>query len=138
MKEITIRGIESLPQAAAEFIDAMTPGMVYAFHGEMGAGKTTFIAELIRQLGSDDEANSPTFSIVNEYDTALWGKIYHLDCYRLESEEEGYDAGVEDYFNSGATSFVEWPERIEGILPYDVVKVSITVAPDGGRILRIE
>lgn len=137
MKEIRIKDLSGLSDAAREFVTIAEPGRVYAFYGPMGAGKTTFIAELCRLLGSDDEANSPTFSIVNEYDTRAWGCIYHLDCYRLESEEEGYDIGVEDYFSSGNTCFVEWPERIAGLLPEDAVEVTITVSPADERTLTV-
>lgn len=137
MKEIKIKDLSGLTEAAREFVAMAEPGRVYAFYGCMGAGKTTFIAELCRQLGSDDEANSPTFSIVNEYDTKEWGRIYHLDCYRLESEEDGYDIGVEDYFSPGNTCFVEWPERIAGLLPDDTVEVTITVSSDDERKLTV-
>ena len=78
--EIRAKDMAELPEAAARFIAAMTPGRVYAFYGRMGAGKTTFISEVVRALGSADEPNSPTFSIVNVYDTDRWGRIYHLDC----------------------------------------------------------
>ena len=135
--EIRIQNIERLPEAAAQVIESMQPGRVYAFHAPMGAGKTTFISEVCRLLGSEDEANSPTFSIVNEYVTEKWGRIYHLDCYRLDSEEEAFDIGVEDYFNSGSTCFVEWPERIGGLLPEDTVDVKIEVMPDGKRKVSI-
>ena len=135
--EIRIQNIERLPEAAAQFIESMQPGRVYAFYAPMGAGKTTFISEVCRLLGSEDEANSPTFSIVNEYDTEKWGRVYHLDCYRLDGEEEAFDIGVEDYFNSGNACFVEWPERIEGLLPDDVVNVEIRVEDDGGRVIWV-
>lgn len=136
--EIRISDIERLPEAAAQFIEKMSPGRVYAFYGRMGAGKTTFVSEVARQLESEDEASSPTFSIVNEYDTKRWGKVYHLDCYRIESEEEAFETGVEDYFNSGRACFVEWPERIEGLLPEDVVNVNIEVAADGQRVITVD
>ena len=136
--EIRIKDIERLPEAAAQFVDNVRPGRVYAFYGRMGAGKTTFISEVCRQLGSVDEASSPTFSIVNVYETEKLGTVYHMDCYRLEDEEEAFDAGLEDYFNSGAVCFVEWPERIEGLLPEDAVAVTIDVEADGSRIVRQE
>lgn len=131
--KILIEDIERLPEAAAQFLKEALPGKVYAFYGAMGAGKTTFISEVCRQLGSDEEANSPTFSIVNEYDTQRWGMVFHLDCYRLENEEEGFDAGLEDCFASGHTCFVEWPEKIGGLVPNDAVIVEITALPDGAR-----
>ena len=136
--EIRIKEIERLPEAAAQFIDSMQPGRVYAFYGRMGAGKTTFISEVCRLLESEDEASSPTFSIVNQYDTHRWGRVYHLDCYRLDSEEDAFDIGIEDYFNSGSACFVEWPERIEGLLPDNVVNVTLEVAENDERILTVE
>ena len=136
--EIRIKEIERLPEAAAQFIEGMQPGRVYAFYGRMGAGKTTFISEVCRLLESEDEASSPTFSIVNQYDTRRWGRVYHLDCYRLDSEEDAFDIGIEDYFNSGSACFVEWPERIEGLLPDNVVNVTLEVAENDERILTVE
>lgn len=140
--EIKIKDLTRLPEAAALFIKeysrqvaAGQEAPVFAFYAPMGAGKTTFISEVCRQLGSADETGSPTFSIVNEYDTELWGRVYHLDCYRLESEEEAYDIGAEDYFASGCPCFVEWPERLGSLLPADAVSVKITVGDDGSRTL---
>ena len=138
IKEIKINGIERLHEAAAQFLNVARPGTVYAFRGAMGAGKTTFIGEICRLLDSEDEANSPTFSIVNEYDTAKWGKVYHIDCYRLEGEEDACDIGMEDYLGSGCACFIEWPEIIEGLLPPETVEVEITAEPDGSRLVRIQ
>lgn len=110
---------------------------VYAFSGEMGAGKTTFIAALCKELGvEDDFAGSPTFSIINEYRSDTTAElIYHFDLYRIENMEEAFDIGVEDYFDSGALCLLEWPEKIADILPDDTVDVNITVNPDGTRTL---
>lgn len=138
MTEFQIADIERLPEAAARFIDNLRPGRVYAFCGPMGAGKTTFIAEVCRQLGTADDTNSPTFSIVNEYDTERAGKVFHLDCYRFESDEDAVEVGVEDYLYSGAVCFVEWPERIAGLLPDDTAVVRISVADDGSRLIQVD
>ena len=137
MRILKIDNAERLPEAAAQFVDSLLPGRVYAFAGALGAGKTTFISEVCRQLGSSDEPSSPTFSIVNEYDTTRLGKVYHLDCNRLEGEEEGEEIGVEDYFYSGNVCFVEWPGNIGGLIPSDAIQVEISVMPDGSRELRI-
>ncbi len=117
----------------------MDDATVYAFRGEMGAGKTTFIAQLCSALGvEDDVANSPSFSIINEYRSEETAElIYHFDLYRLESLEEAFDIGVEDYFDSGAVCLIEWPERVADILPDDTVWVDITVNPDGSRDLTM-
>lgn len=129
--EIKIDSLEALPQAAREFARLMGDNTVFAFHGEMGAGKTTLIRALCEVLGVDpEEANSPSFSIINEYRSDTTAElIYHFDLYRLESVEEALEIGVEDYFDSGALCLLEWPERIEPLLPDDTVVVNITVDP---------
>lgn len=138
--KIEIATAEALPQAAQEFASLMGDETVYAFYGEMGAGKTTFIRELCRALGEEEDlANSPSFSIINEYRSDTTAElIYHFDLYRLESVDEALEIGVEDYFDSGALCLLEWPERIEPLLPDDTVKVSISVNPDDSRTLTID
>ena len=137
--KITIPSAEALPAAAKEFASIMGDETVYAFYGEMGAGKTTFIRELCRALGvEEDLANSPSFSIINEYRSDTTAElIYHFDLYRLESVDEALEIGVEDYFDSGALCLLEWPERIEPLLPDDTVKVTVTVNPDNSRTLTV-
>lgn len=137
--EIEVKNVEALPQAAHEFMAQMGDYTVYAFYGPMGAGKTTFINALCRALGVEtDVTNSPSFAIINEYRSDTTAElIYHFDCYRLEKEEEAEDIGAEDYFDSGALCFIEWPERIEGLLPDDTVRVDIKVNPDESRTLRL-
>lgn len=140
LHQIKIASLESLPEAAREFLSLMGDQTVYAFHGEMGAGKTTFIRELVKALGVDeDEANSPSFSIINEYRSDTTAElIYHFDLYRLESVDEALEIGVEDYFDSGALCLLEWPERIEPLLPDDTVVVKISVDPyDNSRLLSV-
>lgn len=131
-KLIKIKSIDDIAAAAREFAALMGDETVYAFYGEMGAGKTTFINSLCRKLGvEDDTTSSPSFAIVNEYRSDTTAElIYHFDLYRLEDIEEALDLGIEDYFDSGALCLIEWPERIEPLLPDDVVKVKISVDPD--------
>ncbi len=140
LHKIEIPSAAALPQAAKEFASLMGDETVYAFFGEMGAGKTTFIRELCRALGvEEDLANSPSFSIINEYRSDSTAElIYHFDLYRLESVDEALEIGVEDYFDSGALCLLEWPERIEPLLPDDSVKVTVTVNPDDSRTLTVE
>lgn len=138
--EIRIESVDGLAAAAREFAALMGDETVYAFHGEMGAGKTTFIRALVEYLGVDPvEANSPSFSIINEYRSDTTAElIYHFDLYRLESVDEALEIGVEDYFDSGALCLLEWPERIEALLPDDTVVVKITVDPaDNSRLLTV-
>lgn len=139
-KKIEIKGVADLERAAREFVKLMGDETVYAFYGEMGAGKTTFISALCRALGVDEDlANSPSFSIINEYRSDTTAElIYHFDLYRLENVAEALEIGVEDYFDSGALCLLEWPERIEPLLPDDTVKVNITVNDDDTRTLTIQ
>lgn len=120
-------------------VEAMGDYTVFAFNGEMGAGKTTFINALCRALGvEDDITNSPSFSIINEYRSDTTAElIYHFDCYRLESVDEAEDIGAEDYFDSGAVCLIEWPERIEELLPADTVRVDLKEQEDGSRLLTM-
>ena len=105
-----------------------TPSKVLCFYGQMGAGKTTLIKAIVKQLGGADVANSPTFGIVNEYhDNSDNLLAYHFDFYRLQNENEAYDLGIEDYLNSDAWIFIEWPGKIESILPIDASKIQIEV-----------
>ena len=135
--EITISDISDLPRAARAFIDAIGHRRLFAFYGEMGAGKTTFITEVCRLLGADDDSGSPTFSIVNEYQDAEGNPIYHFDFYRIDSPAEALDMGAEDYFYSGNLCLMEWPERVEAILPEETVKVKIEELPDGSRRISL-
>ena len=139
---INIPTLESLPEAAKQFASLMPGHSIFAFRGNMGAGKTTFISALARELGVDDDlaVNSPSFSIINEYRSSTTGAlIYHFDLYRLESIEEALDIGIEDYFDSGAICLIEWPDIIDPILPYETVDVTLTVNPDNdSRTLTVE
>jgi tRNA threonylcarbamoyladenosine biosynthesis protein TsaE len=137
---ISIKSLSELPQAAREFISLMGDRTVVAFHGEMGAGKTTFINALCHELGVEtDPTNSPTFAIINEYRSDTTAElIYHFDMYRIEDLEEALDMGVEDYFDCGAVCLIEWPDRIEPLLPADTIDATITVNADGSRTLTVE
>lgn len=132
--EITIQDINDLSRAAAQIIEAIGDRRIVALRGNMGAGKTTLVAEMMRQLGMDDEASSPTFAIVNEYHSSNTGQtVYHFDFYRLESSAEAYDIGIEDYWDSGNLCLMEWTENIEDILPDDTLFIEIVEQPDGSR-----
>lgn len=137
-KIIEIASLEDLQKAAKAFIEAMGDYTVFAFYGPMGVGKTTFINELSKELGVSETTNSPSFSIINEYRSDSNAElIYHFDCYRLENIGEAEDIGTEDYFDSGALCFIEWPERIEELLPEDTVKVEIKENEDGKREMTL-
>lgn len=133
--EIKIENIDHIREAAREFITQMGDRTVFAFYGNMGAGKTTFIKAVCEELGVDDVITSPTFAIINEYQ-AREATVYHFDFYRIKKLEEVYDMGYEEYFYSGALCLIEWPELIEDILPDDAVRVTIEEQPDGSRLVR--
>lgn len=138
--EIKIENLADIDRAAKEFVENMGDATVYAFHGDMGAGKTTFINALSKALGvEEDITNSPSFSLVNEYRSDTTAElIYHFDLYRLENLEEAFDIGIEDYFDSGALCFIEWPDLVNDILPDDTVDVYISENEDGSRTIRAE
>ena len=137
--EIHVASLADIDAAAQQFLELMGDETVYAFHGEMGVGKTTFISALVRALGVDaEEANSPSFAIVNEYRSETTAElIYHFDLYRLETMEEVLDIGFEDYLDCGALCLIEWPEKVEDILPNDTVDVTIRLNDDHSRTIIV-
>lgn len=135
---IYIENLNAINIAAQDFIKKIKNKKVFAFYGEMGAGKTTFIKAICENLGVEDMINSPTFSIVNEYLDADGNIIYHMDCYRIEKESEATDIGVTGYLYSGNYCFIEWPEKIKRLLPDDMVKVKIAETENGIRIVEFE
>ena len=130
---------KNIREAAAQFISLIdSDNTIFAFNGSMGAGKTTFIKAVCEELGVEDVINSPTFSIINEYRSATTGElIYHFDFYRINKINEAYDMGTEDYFYSGALCFIEWPEKIQELLPENTILVNIEEQEDGSRLLTI-
>lgn len=123
--EFIAEKLTDLEEISSAIIQSSKDHRLFAFYGKMGAGKTTLILRLLKVVGVSERGNSPTYSIVNEYASAEFGSVFHFDFYRIESLDEVYDIGYEDYFYSGSYCFMEWPERIEGLLPDDVVKVYI-------------
>ncbi len=129
--------LENIHDAAEKLIAITASNRVIAFHGEMGAGKTTFIHALGEAMGVKDIISSPTFSIINEYSTQEGSSIYHMDLYRLKDENEAMNAGVEDCLYSGKICLVEWPEKAPGIFPADTLHVHITMVDSNTRKLNI-
>ena len=138
MEQLKIDSLQSLPEAAEAIIANSGSSGVVAFFGEMGAGKTTLIREICEQLGVSDTVTSPTFALVNHYMSGNGADIYHFDFYRIEKLEEAYDLGYDEYFDSGALCLVEWPEKIEQLLPPETLKVNIKVTGPESRLITIQ
>ncbi|VXB89076.1 ATPase YjeE, predicted to have essential role in cell wall biosynthesis [Flavobacterium sp. 9R] len=129
--------IEQLDQVAKQLLE-QNPNKVLLFNGEMGAGKTTLIKKLCENLGVNEPTSSPTFSLVNEYYTTNNQYIYHFDCYRLKTEIEALDMGIDEYLYSGHWCFIEWAEKITNLIPEQHSVITIEVLADGNRKLVLE
>jgi tRNA threonylcarbamoyladenosine biosynthesis protein TsaE len=125
--------LSQLSRVASELLDIFPDARVFAFYGKMGSGKTTFIQEICKSLHSSDRVTSPTFAIVNQYFTENGTAVYHFDFYRLKNLEEAYDLGYEDYFYSGGYCLIEWPEKVETLLPAGHIRVSLEEEVQGLR-----
>ncbi len=136
MRTITISSLQELDNAAAQFLELAGERAVIAFSGEMGTGKTTFIQALCRKLGVKVEVNSPTFSLVNEYFTPVGNSIFHFDLYRIETPDELFDMGYEEYFYSGFLCLIEWPEKARNLIPDDALWVNIVVGENEARLIQ--
>jgi len=136
MRTIPLLSLQELDEAAARFLELAGKQTVIAFSGEMGAGKTTFIQALCRKLGITVEVNSPTFSLVNEYFTPQGDSIFHFDLYRIESPEELFDMGYEEYFYSGSLCLIEWPEKAVSLIPEDALWVQIEIGENEARFIQ--
>ena len=127
--------LENLSEVAQKILNTIQSKTVL-FYGEMGTGKTTLISAIVKEMGGADSVSSPTFSIVNEYKTKN-DTVFHFDLYRLKNQYEALDMGIEDYLSSGSWSFIEWPENIINLLPENVSVLELTLADDGGRVLKL-
>lgn len=136
--DLQIKSLNDLDAVAKMFIKSMSNRTVFAFYGEMGSGKTTFIKAICKAIGVTETITSPTFSLVNEYKSDKGMSIFHFDFYRIKNIEEAFDFGYEDYFYSGNVCFIEWPELIESLLPEDVVNVKIKVDDNEQRLITID
>jgi len=137
MITLTIESTKNIHDTARQFIDVMGERTVFAFNGKMGAGKTTFIKAICEVMGVKETVNSPTFSIVNEYEASDGRIIYHFDCYRIKNTQEALDLGAEEYLYSGNLCFIEWSENMAPLLPDTLVNVDIEEMEDGRREVKI-
>lgn len=133
--DFKLHTLSDLPATAMSFIAHFDNRKVFAFQGEMGAGKTTFICALLAAMGITEIEGSPTYSLVNVYDSPIYGRIHHFDVYRLKNETEAYDIGIEEMLYSGGYCFVEWPEKVDNLLPENTVWVNIRSLEDNTRII---
>ena len=141
-KIINIRSLEEIGAAAQEFVQYISSSdlqsNIFAFFGQMGAGKTTFIKAICQELGVADAVSSPTFTIVNEYKAAKGFPVYHFDFYRINKITEAYDIGIDEYFSGDGLCLIEWPEKIKEILPDDCFQVFVYVDEEGNRTIEID
>lgn len=126
-KIFELSGVEMLDKAASEILKFAGDIKVFAFYGEMGAGKTTLIRHICSRLGVIDNVNSPTFTLINEYNTSGGEILYHFDFYRIKTESEAFDLGYEDYFYSERYCFIEWPVKVQNLLPESIIEVNIQI-----------
>ncbi len=136
---IEIKSLEEVQMSASQFLSLIMASneKKIAFSGEMGVGKTTFINQLLKLMGVNDEGSSPTFSIVDEHISNEYGKINHFDFYRIESDEEVYDIGIEEYLEDDSYCFMEWPEKVENVLTNQCLWVNLCES-DGIRTLEFD
>ncbi len=137
MKTIEINSPSELGRVATAILESLDQRRVVALRGGMGAGKTTLVREIVAQMGAADAVTSPTFAIVNQYVTEK-GMVHHFDFYRINDIREAYDFGYEEYFYSGELCLVEWPERVEELMPDDIVTVKIEITGDESRTFTID
>jgi tRNA threonylcarbamoyladenosine biosynthesis protein TsaE len=134
---LTIETLAALPQAAQQLLPLLEQHRVIAFYGAMGAGKTTLIKAICEAMGVTDTVNSPTFALINEYHKPTGAPVYHFDFYRINKPEEAFDLGYEEYFFSGHSCLVEWPELIAPLLPSDALHLHLRVHDGGTRTITM-
>jgi len=135
--KIVVTDKSRLRDAARHFLRETAGTRIFAFYGQMGSGKTTFIKALCHEMGVTDTVTSPTFTLINEYRRPGGLPVFHFDFYRIKEISEVLDFGIEEYFDSDSPCFMEWPELIEPLLPPETLRISITVMDDGSRVIGI-
>lgn len=127
-----------LVDISTRFLNDIEDKHIFAFRGEMGAGKTTFISYIARAMGITDEVTSPTYAYIHEYESPFYGTVYHFDLYRITDEEEAYDIGIEEYLYGDDYVFLEWAENIDNLLPDNCVWITITKDENDVRTIEVE
>lgn len=135
--KIEVNNKKELPSAIKKLLKYSGSNRIFALYGSLGAGKTTIIKEICKQLGASDLASSPSFTLVNEYRTVRGESLYHIDFYRVKNTGEVFDFGLEEYLYGGSYCFMEWPDLIEELLPADTIKVHIIAGENEKRILEV-
>ncbi len=135
--KIEVNNKKKLPSAIKKLLKYSGSSRIFALYGSLGAGKTTIIKEICKQLGASDLASSPSFTLVNEYRTVRGESLYHIDFYRVKNTGEVFDFGLEEYLYGGSYCFMEWPDLIEELLPADTIRVHIIAGENEKRILEV-
>jgi len=139
MKQLTSKSVDDLGNVASQILEMFPEKRIFALYGKMGSGKTTLIKEFCKVLGVTDTTSSPSFAIINQYQNKEGDSIFHFDFYRIKNIEEAMDLGYEDYFYSGEYCFIEWPEKIEKLLPKNFVYIKLVESEtDGKRIIYLD
>jgi len=133
-----VNDLDGIRPIALDLLERLKTGSIVVLVGEMGAGKTTFTQSVLRSMGIEDLEGSPTYSLINEYESPYFGKVYHMDLYRLDSLEEALDIGIEELLYQNAICFIEWPEKIKELLPDNTIWVYLRANEDLSRIITIK
>jgi tRNA threonylcarbamoyladenosine biosynthesis protein TsaE len=133
-----VNDLDGIRPIALDLLERLKTGSIVVLVGEMGAGKTTFTQSVLRAMGIEDLEGSPTYSLINEYESPYFGKVYHMDLYRLNSLDEALDIGIEELLYQNVICFIEWPEKIKELLPDNTIWVYLRANEDLSRIITIK
>lgn len=136
--QLTVESEHALGSIAEQIIDFADGQSIWLFYGEMGSGKTTLVKAISASFGVEDTVQSPTFSIVNEYQNSEGELFYHFDFYRIKNETEALDIGIDEYFDSGAYCFVEWPQKIPTLIPDRFLRLELGIISETARVINLE
>lgn len=138
MKTYTVNSIDSLKEIVIDLLELLNDHHIVALEGQMGAGKTTFVQQVLKAMGIEELDGSPTYSLINQYESPFYGTVYHLDLYRLNSLEEIFDIGIEELLYQKCICLIEWPEKMIELLPDNTIWVYLRVEEDFSRTITIK